>query len=943
MRKFTITLLLLCLNFGVNAQQKDPQELSNEKNYSVPKNTIDYRYGYEINPTMGAIRINESSVKLDGFLDEAIWATAPIATGFTQRAPKDGGKPSQKTESRILYTDSEIFVGIMAYDTSPDSVIASLFRRDGSETSDWVYVSLDSYNDKRTAFTFAVNPRGVQKDILYFDDRGEDVLWDAVWEAEAQMVEGGWSVEMRIPLSQLRFSSNERVQSWGINFQRRIARHQEFNFWAPTSQSASGSVSLFGRLNGVTDLKEPKRLEITPYASSVLERAPGNSNNPYYSENEFDGNIGGDIKYGVTSDLTLTATINPDFGQVEADPATINLSQFEQFFSEQRPFFLEGNEIFRFGGTKNYNNFGNPNTFYSRRIGRAPQGGFGNFNSSENGGRFYNPSDTNFVATSYTDAPRQSRILGAAKLSGKTQAGTSVGVLYSRTLEENSPFDLTIYDKQNDATIDTTGNFLVQPSSNYLVSRLKQDFNEGNTVVGGFFSGMNRDIGGTYFDERLHSSAFITGADFEHGWNDRSWIVSGTASVSSVFGTEEAITRTQNAPQRYYQRVDSEELSVDTTKTSLSGLASELSLQKASGEHWTWSVTGSLVTPGYETNDIGFQNRADYKAVSTGLQFEETDPNLLQYYELWSYTTHAWNFDNDLISRGYNAGGYFQFKNLWSFNINGNANFDVISDRLTRGGPNYNMPGSWNFNFNINSNQSKRLAAGTGQFHRADRVGEYDHFFWAYLSFRPTTFIQISIEPEYGFQNDVDQYLLTTDYDANSVDDNNTFGRRYVFSDIRQSSFTTEFRLNWTFNTKMSLQTYVRPLIGSGKFSNYKEFNNPGGFGFDVYGDDKGSFIKNADGSVTIDPDSDINQPSQGQESFTIDNWRLDFNRRALQGNAVFRWEYRPGSTLFLVWQQHRNDSSRNGEFNFGDSVNGLIDAEPTNVFLVKFSYWFGS
>ncbi len=929
MRKLAATILLLCLCYGAQAQKISPAETDSQQrgNTKAKNEHIDYRYGYVLNPTMDAVRIDKKNIKLDGFLDEDIWASAPVATGFTQRAPKDGGTPSQKTEARILYTDKEVFVGIMAFDTAPDSVIASLFRRDGNETSDWVYVSFDSYNDKRTAFTFAVNPRGVQKDILYFDDRGEDVRWDAVWEAEAEMLNNGWSVEMRIPLSQLRFSSKDQVKSWGVNFQRRIARHQEFNFWSPTPQSESGSVSLFGRLNGIRDLNEPRRLEITPYTSSVLESAPGNSANPYYERNELDGNFGGDIKYGVTSDLTLTATINPDFGQVEADPATINLSQFEQFFPERRPFFLEGNEIFRFGGTRSFNNFGNPNTFYSRRIGRAPQGDISSARVFD-GDTLYDASQANSV---FTDVPNQTRILGAAKLSGKTKSGLSIGTLYARTVEEESPYTVNF----NNGTTQE-GNFIAQPSNNYLVTRLKQDFNGGNTVIGGFFSGMNRDINNTYFEPRLHSSAFITGADFEHGWKDRSWIVSGTASVSSVSGTKEAITRTQNAPQRYYQRVDSDGLSVDPDKTSLNGLASELSLQKASGEHWTWSVTGSIVTPGYETNDVGFQNRADYRAISTGLQYQENDPKRLQSYQLWSYTTHAWNFDNDLISRGYNAGGWFQFKNLWSFNINGNANFDTISDRITRGGPTFKMPGSWNFNFNINSNRSKKVSGGTGQFHREDRVGEYDHFYWGYISLRPTTFIQITIEPEYGVQNDVDQFVQTRAQGDAALDANNTFGNRYIFSDIRQANFSTEFRLNWTFNTKMSLQTYVRPFIAAGEYYNLKEFNNPGGFGFDIYGEDKGTITRNSDGTQTVDPDG-----SGGEAPFDVR--RLDFNVTSLQGNAVFRWEYRPGSTLFLVWQQQRDGFRPNGEFNFGEDFGNLFNPEPTNVFLVKLSYWFGS
>lgn len=927
MRKFTITILLLCLSYGVKAQQNTPQELSDSEKKSTTKNNIDYRLGYELNPTMNAVRIKGGLVKLDGFLDEGIWATAPVATGFTQRAPRDGGNPSQKTEARILYTDNEIYVGIMAYDVSPDSVLASLFRRDGNESSDWVYVSFDSYNDKRTAFTFAVNPKGVQKDILYFDDRGEDVLWDAVWEAEAKMLNNGWSVEMRIPLSQLRFSSNENVQSWGINFQRRIARHQEFNYWAPTPQTEAGVVSRFGRLNGILNLDEPTRLEIIPYASSVLERAPGNPANPYYEENAFESNIGGDIKYGLTSDLTLTATINPDFGQVEADPSSINLSQFEQFFEERRPFFLEGNDIFRFGGTKNYNNYGNPNTFYSRRIGRSPQGSLSRANEYNNQSLF----DPDNTTQTFQDIPVQTNILGAAKLSGKTQSGLSIGTLYARTLQEESPYTANLSNGSKQE-----GTYVVQPSNNFLVTRLKQDFNSGNTVVGGFFSGMNRDIENTYFEEYLHNAAFITGADFEHGWDNRNWIVSGTASLSSVFGTTDAITRTQNAPQRYYQRVDSDELSVDPNKTSLSGLASELSFQKASGEHWTWSITGSLVTPGYESNDVGFQNRADYKAISTGVQYQENNPRFLQYYELWTYSTNAWNFDNDLISRGYNAGGYFRFQNLWSFNINSNANFDTISDRITRGGPTYKMPGSLNFNFNVNSNRSKNLAGGFGQFHRTDRVGEFDHYYWFDISYKPTTFIQITIAPEVGVQNDIDQYVSTRERSLAAQDPNTTFGNRYIFSDIKMTDFSAQFRLNWTFNTKMSLQTYVRPFIATGKYSGLKEFNNPGGFGFDVYGDDKGSVTQNADGTQTVDPDG-----PGGEASFEVRS--LDFNVRSLQGNAVFRWEYRPGSTLFFVWQQQRDGFKPDGEFNFGRDFRGVFDPTPTNVFLVKLSYWFGS
>lgn len=329
-------------------------------------------------PAMNATRLSDdSSIILDGFLDEEIWKISQKATDFVQFTPVDGGVPSQPTEVSIAFDDQYLWVGVMAYEQNPDSIVAPIFRRDGSFSSDWIYVNIDSYNDKRTAFTFAVNPRGVQKDVLYYDDTQEDILWDAVWEAEAVILSNGWSVEMKIPLSQIRYDAKKITQLWGLNFQRRIARNSEINFWAAISRSEGGMVSRFGSLYGVSKLKEFDRLEITPYASVTNLREQKISDDPYYTPNNISQSFGGDIKYGITSDLTLTATINPDFGQVEADPATINLSAFEIYFPERRPFFLEGSDIFRFGQTQTDFTAGNPITFYSRRIGRPPSGSLG--------------------------------------------------------------------------------------------------------------------------------------------------------------------------------------------------------------------------------------------------------------------------------------------------------------------------------------------------------------------------------------------------------------------------------------------------------------------------------------------------------------------------------------------------------------------------------------
>ncbi|MEX0660471.1 MAG: DUF5916 domain-containing protein [Balneolaceae bacterium] len=869
--------------------------------------TDDIRLGTAQNPLMTAIKLqSDAIITLDGMLDEDDWQRAPVATEFTQRFPDNGRSASQKTEVRLLYTNDAIYVGFMAYDTAPDSIMAPLFRRDGNQPSDWVYVSFDSYNDSRTAFSFAVNPRGVQKDVLYYDDSNEDILWNAVWEAKTQLLENGWSAEIRIPLSQLRFNSDNNEQSWGVNFQRRIARNGEMSFWAPTSQNENRLVSRFGRLNGIRGLEEPTRLEIMPYAAGNLLRAPDSeTGDSFYNRNQFGGSLGGDIRYGLTSDITLTATINPDFGQVEADPSVINLTANESFFSERRPFFLEGNDIFQFGSTKTYSSYGNPITFYSRRIGRAPQG---------------SPSRAGENAQ-FTDQPDHSTIATAVKLSGKTTSGWSIGALNAFTLQENARYQ---------TPSGTNENIAVEPVTNYLVTRTKKDFNDGNTYTGGFFSAVNRSINGTYFEDFLRSSAYLGGADFEHNFSDRNWVTSGTISYSAINGSEESINLAQQSPARYYNRVDSDKLDLDSGKTSLTGFATEMSLQKQGGDNWLGSITYSEVSPGYEINDMGFQNRADYRAFEGGVVYRDTNPSKLQYYEVFLFTSNAWNYDGDHINYGYGNGGFVRFNNQWTTNYNFNYNPRENSDRLTRGGPVMMNPSNINFNINVDSNPNRPVSFNMGTFQNYGEDGGAEQNYWAGVRLSPMSSLQISFSPEFILSKNMAQYIRTVEDDGAEF----TYGNRYVFSEIDQKTLVANIRLDWTFSPTMSLQTYVRPFISSGKYSNFKELAAPRTFDFNRYGEDSGSISENG-GEYTVDPDG------TGSSNFTFGN--PDFNFRSIQGNAVFRWEYRPGSTFYLVWQQQRDDFAATGNFDFGEDMGELFRSKPTNVFLVKASYWFGS
>lgn len=856
------------------------QDLSAQNDYTITATKLD----------------DDSRITIDGTLNEDIWQSTEFATGFTQSVPYDGLPATEKTEIRIVYSNKFIYVGAKAYDSQPDSIMANLFRRDGEESSDWVYVNIDSYNDNRTAFTFASNPLGVQKDIMYFDDTGEDILWDAVWEVKTKINDDGWTAEFKIPLSQLRYTSRNDIQDWGINFQRRIARRAEISFWARTPREEFGVVSKFGELKGVKDLDRPMRLEITPYISTGYTRdEAGTSGNPFFEQNDFKLKAGGDIKFGLTSDFTLTATLNPDFGQVEADPATINLTEFELFFEERRPFFLEGGDIFIFGGSTSQNSFRSHTNFYSRRIGRTPSA----FSLYE----IQNDGQTSYL--DYTSSNPITTIAGAAKVSGKTQNGLSLGILNSYTLEENIDF--------YDITNDRRGNIIAEPATNYFVSRVRQDLSNVDAQFGGFISAVNRDFSGSFLEDYLHESAYQTGVDAQYYWKDRNWGASGVFNLSSVNGTENVLLNTQTTSARFFNRIDSKELSVDSTLTSLTGYFGEFSIGKYGGSGLRYSFTYSEMSPEYEINDMGFLERADYRAPHYYLEYLNVESNLFQFYLLWGEISHAWNFDGDMIFNYYSVAGYFQLNNLWTVYSSLGVTGRFYNDRIARGGPTMLRPKDWNTFLQITTDASKNTFGDFSTSYRSDASGEYQLSFDAGLNFRPSSNVLLSFKPGYLKSKDNDQYQFEFDVDENGIND-------YVFSDLDLDVFYTEIRANLTFTPSISLQTFLRPYFYIADFTNYKTFSESKTYNFDP--------VPQAFGDTYF---NDIN--SDNDQEF-----------QSLQGNAILRWEYRPGSTIFFVWQQQRD------RFAFGatdfDPFGGVFETfqnDPINIFLIKMSYWFGS
>ena len=867
--------------------------------------------------SMRAVRVDQP-VRIDGRFDEAAWATADVAGDFVQQVPRAGEPGTERTEVRVMYDAEAVYVAARMFDPHPDSMEAPLARRDEAVTnSEWFNVVLDSFHDRRTAFRFGVNPAGLRRDVYHFDDAASDASWDAVWEVATAVDSAGWTAEFRIPLSQLRFNpaAAGAEQTWGVQFFRYIARRGEWSYWAPYLPTHAGFVSRFGELREIRGLQAPRRLELMPYSSARVDRRPARDGDPFYSANDAGGSVGVDVKMGVTSGLTLTGTVNPDFGQVELDPAVVNLTAFETQFSERRPFFVEGADVFRFGQLQNFNGYGSPQFFYSRRIGRAPQR------------RVLAGGDAPFV-----DEPEQSTILAAAKVSGRTAGGWTVGFMDAVTQREEARF--VDADGARHATP-------VEPMTNYFIGRLRRDLNGGATTIGGMLTGVNRDLSDAELNPLLRENAYVGGIDFEHSWARRLWTVSGYVAASRVGGSADAIARTQRSSARYFQRPDADYLELDDGRTSLAGTASALAIQR-SGD-WDMSVQVRNVTPGFEMNDMGFATRSDFRSLATFLGRRISTPwGPLQRYSVAAYTTHAWNGGGDATYSDLGLGLNGTFRNLWNAGLNLSYAPETRDDRLTRGGPLAALPANWGVNGYVSTDPRKPLSFNVSGYVGGDRAGGSDRNASLSVNLRPNPSVQLSAGPRVGVSRNPDQYLFA-EGDATATD---TYGTRYVFGRLEQTTVSMDMRLDWTFTPTVSLQLFAQPFVAAGDFRDFREFTTPGESEYAIYGADRGtvcSFTAGGARTYAIHPTQSVACPASADEAegmLRVDD--PDFNVRSLRGNAVLRWEYRPGSALFFVWQQERSGFEPLGGFETGRDFGRLFREPARNVFLVKATYWIG-
>ncbi|HEY0017349.1 MAG TPA: DUF5916 domain-containing protein [Longimicrobium sp.] len=846
--------------------------------------------------------------QIDGVLNDDAWRQAQPLTGFVQRASNPGAPATLPSEARILYDDGAVYVAMRMHDPSPDSMQAPLGRRDlAGISSEWAHVMLDSYNDKRTAFRFSVNPRGVQKDAFHSNDTNEDLGWDAVWESAARVDSAGWTVEYRIPLSQLRYSGTAGEQRWGIQVTREIARRSEIADWSQIHPDRNGFVSQFGEVGGIDGIRGARRLEVLPYTVARVTREPGSADDPFWDENDPFGSVGADVKYGLTSDLTLTATINPDFGQVEADPSQVNLSAFETFFQERRPFFTEGADIFRFGVGFPYGvrgaQFGNDQPFYSRRLGRAPQGRA--------------PNDAQFAA-----APEATTILGAAKLSGKTRSGWSIGLLDAVTAREDVRY----------VTPDGRGETVVEPMTNYAVGRVIKDFQGGSSAVGGIFTATHRDLGEGDGLAWLPSQAYLAGLDGRHRFGGNQYEVEGALVGTHVRGSTDAITAIQTRAGHYFQRPDADYLEVDEDATSLSGWMGRASIEKVGGGHWRGGVFTHARSPGLEMNDLGYVRNADWALAGANVRYEEFRPG--KVFRNWNAGLHGWNgwsFGGERLATGMHVNGFGQFHNNWGTWVDVNHEFQALRADVLRGGPSFVGPAYSNFEGGFFSDGRKRLSGELfygGWNEWGTRGGGY--FGGGNLNLRPTSRVRLSVGPNVNVSED--PWIFVSE--GRTADGT----PHYVFGNIRNRSISLSTRLNYAFTPRLTLELYAQPFVAAGEYSRFKEVTDGHADSFDD------RFRAYAEGTEIVDGEPGeyaVRLDGAGDPDFTFRN--PDFNFKELRTNAVLRWEYRPGSALFVVWSHGRSHFAQDGSFGVRRDFGRLFDdalAPPTNVLLVKLNYW---
>ena len=834
-------------------------------------------------------RLSTPKPIIDGVLDDACWKTGIWAGDFTQFIPTEGGKPSQPTYVKILYDDKNIYVAIKAIDKEPEKIIRKAGRRD-ELIGDIVGINFDSYHDHRTGFEFDMSAAGQKLDLVLTNPMLWDLNWNAVWQGKVARNDSAWTTEMEIPLSQLRFS-NAPEQVWGMHVWRWIDRLQEESDWEKQSLTGPGVLYLFGELHGIHGLKKSQRIELMPYSLGELKTFRKEPGNPFASSgHRFMGNVGLDAKIGVGSNFTIDMTVNPDFGQVESDPSVMNLTAFETFYEEKRPFFLEGKSIFNF-------DVDDASLFYSRRIGHSPS---------------YHPA---LADQEYIQAPDNTTILSALKFSGKTANGLSLGILQSFTANEKASISAPAGDRKTS----------VEPFTSYAVARIQQDFNQSNTLLGGILTATNRNISTPELNF-LNKGAYTGGIDLKHFWKEKEYFLEADIIGSNLVGNVNAISTLQLSSARYYQRPDANHLTYDSTLTSLSGFGGKIKIGKGSKGLWRYSTEMGWRSPGLDLNDLGYLQTADLIRQKNSLSYFINKPAFIfRTYTIGAEQGNNWDFNGQYLSSDLTLNITADFKNKWGIINNLKYRNETLDNRILRGGYAMLIPQNLTESFQIHNDQSKKVNLNLSAIASVSGDHSYrDNEFIAGLSVRPINNLLFSMNINYGTKSDKLQYIDTQPYLS---------GKRYILGQIDQETIGLTFRIDYNITPEISFQYYGSPFATLGKYSNFKIITDARNKNFG----DRFALLQNM--SLVNGETYQVDENNDHQVDYSFR--KPDFNFNQFRSNLVFRWEYKPGSQIFAVWSNERTDWLNPGNEPIGNAFERLSHAAPNNIFLIKINYWF--
>ena len=849
-------------------------------------------------PAVGNVPIERSytsvfvdeAIKIDGRMNEAIWKSLEWEGEFKQHSPSNGAPVTQQTEFAICHDKEFIYMLIKAYDNHGDSIVRRLNKRDEID-GDFVAVGLDSYGDKRTAFYFMVNAGGCRKDLIVSGDgEREDVSWDPVWWVKCSVTEDGWIAEMKIPFNQLRFKEGKSID-WGLQVRRKFYRRDEFDDWAYTPADQAGHVRHFGVLRGFESADPGRLVDINPYLQTRLEKEGHMFNK---ESGKLDKSmIGGiDAKIGLSNNFIMDMSFNPDFGHVEADPSVVNLTAYESYYEEKRPFFVEGNSITGFNIGVGSGGLGSDNLFYSRRIGRRPQ---------------ISAPDQAIKVPEFTT------ILGAGKITGRTNGGWSVGIINALTGSEEA------INSNNAAQV-------VEPLTNYFVGRVIKEDKGANTIIGGMLTNTMRKLD-DYSSQFLHKSATSGGVNFTHFFKDRKWNLDSYLAFSKVQGDSEALEITQNMPGRYFNRKDALHVSFDSAMTSMTGTSGKIQVGKIGGGNWLFTGILTWKSPGFEVNDMGYVKWVDHIFNVLWGSYRILQPKgRFRTFSISADQYNGMDFGGKILYNGFELSTSFMRDNYWSYTFSLMSDINRRSNDLLRGGPSVRLPGNFRSMMLINSDPRRRTTFDLSAYiTNGFNESYFNTMLTAALNYKPTDAILVGLSSTYNHTGDELQYISSTTY---------PLPERWIMGSIKQDYLSLSLRINMNITPDLTLQYWGQPFVASGKYADYKYINTPDA---KQYND---RFILFSGDQLTMNELDDcflVDEDLDGTADYTFPI--ADFRINEFISNFVLRWEYRPGSNLFIVWSQSREGFDPEGLFRPGRSIADLAELQPTNVFILKLSY----